>query len=511
MHEAFDIAVGQLTPDNHRDVAITTGEADVAVFPGNGTGALADPVYSPVAGDSAKLAVGDLDGNGQDDLAVTTTGKVSVLLRQGTFARNVDYDAGDGAGIAIGDLDGDGRTDLVAGNAVLPGLATAGTFGAPKAFAGVVEDVQIGDLNADGKPDLVTGALVARLDDGRTVKLNSTPAAGVVIADTNRDGRPDVLAADGTGLATYINTTARSKAQAAATTDRRALPVAFTADPASQVRLYVKAPGATAFALAGEQTGTSGEFDYRADRDGAYAFYTTVVDEDGNEETAPATPDATTQVALRRSLKADSPSFGTLTVGTIFDAFARVTNDGEATLDLQAPQLQSSDFAIVADQCAGTTLAPGDGCDLLVRFSPTAGGTRSASALFADGALELAGEGFAPPVVLPSPPPPPPPPAPQKIAATLGVAVRSTGKTRTRIRALVVKGIPDGATVVAKLGKKTVTKRNLTGGRLSLKTLIAKPIKVPAKLTVTITKAGMVKQVLTLTTRARKNPRVTTS
>jgi hypothetical protein len=511
-HEGFDVAVGQFTPDTHADVAVATGDPDVAVFPGDGTGALAEPVYSPVAADSAKLAVGDLNRDGQDDLVVTTAGKVSVLLRDGTFKRNVDYDAGVGAGVAIGDLDGDGRADLVAGNAVLPGLATLGTFGAAKSFGGVVEAVRIGDLNADGKADLVTGDLVVRLNDGRTRSVG-TPARAIVIADADRDGRPDILAADDTGLATYTNTTARSAAQAAASSDQRALTVTYTASDAPKLRLYAKPPGG-AYERVAERAnpGKAGEFEHRVSRDGAYAFYTTVVDEDGNEEAAPASPDATTQVTLRRSLATDSPAFGAQTVGTIFDAFGRVVNDGEATLTLEPPRLDSGEFAIVSDQCTGATLAPGDACALLVRFSPVAAGTRTGRALFDDGVLEFSGEGVAP-VVVPAPPPPPPPPPPappQKIAAKLSVAVRSKGKTHTRLRALVVKGIPDGATVVAKLGKKRVIKRNLTGGRLSLKALIGKPIKVRAKLTVTITKPGMVQQVLTLKTRARRNPSVTT-
>ena len=464
---------------------IATGDADVAIFPGDGTGALSDPVYSPVAAASQRVAVGDLNRDGRSDLAVTTPSKVSVLLAtapNNTFAAKVDYDATAG-GIAIGDLDGDGRADLVVGKAILRGQPSG--FGAAQPFDvdGPADEVQIADLNADGKPDIVTNGLVVRLNDGRTRRAARRP--GRRRGDRRRRRRrPSGRGRRRRDRASRCSRTPPPAARRPPppTTDRRALPVAYTASNAPKLRLYVKAPGANAFALAAEKAspGAAGQFDYTVAADGAFAFYTAVVDADGNEETAPATADATTQVALKRSLTAESPAFGTHTVGTIFDAFAGIVNDGEATLTLRAPQLDSPDFAIVDDQCTGATLAPGNACELRVRFSPTAAGTRSARVVFADGALDLTGEGVAP-VVVPAPPPPPPPVVPQKIAATLGVAVRSTGKTQTRIRALVVNGIPAGSTVVAKLGKRTITKRNVST-RLSLAVLIKQPIKVGTKL-----------------------------
>ena len=64
---------------------------------------------------------GDLDGDGDDDVAVTNRADdtVSVLLNNGngTFAGHVLYDVGHGPGdVVIGDLDGDGDADLATAN-----------------------------------------------------------------------------------------------------------------------------------------------------------------------------------------------------------------------------------------------------------------------------------------------------------------------------------------------------------------------------------------------------------
>jgi hypothetical protein len=72
------------------------------------------------------VAVGDFDGDGQQDLvtADSSAGTVSILLGQGngSFTSNAAYAAGNSPiSVAVGDFDGDGRQDLATAN---PGQGT---------------------------------------------------------------------------------------------------------------------------------------------------------------------------------------------------------------------------------------------------------------------------------------------------------------------------------------------------------------------------------------------------
>ena len=94
----------------------------VGVLLNQGDGTFADPVTYHVGDEPWSLAMGDLDADGDLDLAVTNSsdwGGISVLLNlgDGTFAPRVTYVVGDGPlVVATGDLDGDGGLDLVVSN-----------------------------------------------------------------------------------------------------------------------------------------------------------------------------------------------------------------------------------------------------------------------------------------------------------------------------------------------------------------------------------------------------------
>jgi hypothetical protein len=168
------------------------------------------------------VAVGDLNGDGQADLAVANYGSdnVSILLGigDGTFAAAVDYSAGTGpSSIAVADLNGDGEPDLATANtgsndvSILLGDGS-GALAAPVSYslgtASRPQSVAIGDFNADGKPDLAvaaqilpnSGAVCVLLGNGdgtfgpsavRNLGFFSVPTA-VALGDFNSDGKVDL-------------------------------------------------------------------------------------------------------------------------------------------------------------------------------------------------------------------------------------------------------------------------------------------------------------------------------
>jgi hypothetical protein len=174
--DPVSVAIGDLNGDGRPDVATAGLFSTVAsVMLGNGDGTFGprtdhstggNEISESQVGDRA-VAIGDLNGDGKPDLAVANgdfrpTGTVGVLLGNGdgTFRESSVYPTGAvPAAVAIGDLDGDGRPDLAVSNgldatvSVLPGNGD-GTFGAKSDYGPAEISVAIGDLNGDGRLDL---------------------------------------------------------------------------------------------------------------------------------------------------------------------------------------------------------------------------------------------------------------------------------------------------------------------------------------------------------------------
>jgi uncharacterized protein YjiK len=76
-------------------------------------------------------------------------------------------------------------------------------------------------------------------------------------------------------------------------------------------------------------------------------------------------------------LSATAPVFPTQAANTIGPGqWVTVTNDGTAAADISRVQIEATDwnstgdFILGADQCTDATLAPGDSCEVMVRFAP---------------------------------------------------------------------------------------------------------------------------------------------
>jgi hypothetical protein len=129
---------------------------------------LAAGINYPVTAVPVSVAVGDLNGDGQLDLAVANTDSTSGLsvllnLGGGVFSPSVDYAAGPSPqSVAMGDVDGDGRADLVVANrdsgevSVLANHGD-GTFAPRVAYPSGAgpQAVVLGDVTGDGKGDLL--------------------------------------------------------------------------------------------------------------------------------------------------------------------------------------------------------------------------------------------------------------------------------------------------------------------------------------------------------------------
>jgi hypothetical protein len=117
---ANQVAVGDFNGDGNPDVAIAvndiSGTGHVEVFLGNGDGTFSTKsIYAPINGGVKYLAVGDFNGDGKLDVAVTGTNTVNVFLGNGdgTLQTTPQTFTIPGANYLVaGDINGDGLTDL---------------------------------------------------------------------------------------------------------------------------------------------------------------------------------------------------------------------------------------------------------------------------------------------------------------------------------------------------------------------------------------------------------------
>ncbi len=123
------IGAGDFDGDGKTDIAIALGDnrVSVLVFHGMGTGAFAEPVALPtvsadpdISDGTTGLAVGDLNGDGRDDIVVACfmfSNRLVVRLSTGSgFTDPVSIALPSPVAVALGDLNGDGRLDAAAAN-----------------------------------------------------------------------------------------------------------------------------------------------------------------------------------------------------------------------------------------------------------------------------------------------------------------------------------------------------------------------------------------------------------
>ncbi|MHC4128514.1 MAG: FG-GAP-like repeat-containing protein [Planctomycetota bacterium] len=214
--EGRDVALADFDGDSDVDLAMTSlgpFPPHLSLFFNDGTGNWSyTPAVEYQIGDCpAEMAEGDLDGDGDVDLAIIDICNAELWLvfndGDGGFSPTSQFElvSGFNYDLTLGDLDLDGWLDVVA--TVLVGdepqlavlLSQGGGVLADPVFisAGSGGTVAIGDVDRDGLPDLVTGALSILRGTGEGAFGPPSTFAGFVgravgLLDVDHDGDVDV-------------------------------------------------------------------------------------------------------------------------------------------------------------------------------------------------------------------------------------------------------------------------------------------------------------------------------
>ncbi len=184
--------IGDLDGDGRNDIAVVDLQGSLQMFFGNGAGSF-DRIsldgLLPSNSNALGLDIGDLNGDGRNDIAVafsSQTGAVSVLFNQGdrAFGAPVNYNTCSfSKGVAIGDLDQDGDNDLAdisqcneAGILLNNGQ---GGFAFNNAYGNgyASRSIALADFNRDGFKDIAYLNNGAGSNSNVTVLLNNGNAS----------------------------------------------------------------------------------------------------------------------------------------------------------------------------------------------------------------------------------------------------------------------------------------------------------------------------------------------
>ncbi len=243
-HDNYSIALGDVDGDGDLDLAAGNRNYANCLYLNNGTsnpfnGVTCSDISSD-APDTFSIALGDVDGDGDLDLAAGNPGQTNRLyLNNGTAnpfngvsGSDISSDAHLTWTITLGDVDGDGDLDLVAGNYNQTNRLYLND-GTAAPFSGVsgtdissdehsTQSIALGDVDGDGDLDLVAGNRGGSnrlyLNNGTAAPFSSVTGSdissdvhyttySIVLGDVDGDGDLDLVAGNSIGYTNrlYLN------------------------------------------------------------------------------------------------------------------------------------------------------------------------------------------------------------------------------------------------------------------------------------------------------------------
>ncbi len=421
----------------------------VSILLGRGDGTFSAPTNDDVGYFPTFLAIGDFNGDGKIDIAVShhvcgaqCTGAVSVLLGNGdgTFEPYVDFVTDDDPRfLVVGDFNGDGKLDIATSDffdavAILLGNGD-GTFLPPTInhAGGYPSWVSVGDFNHDGMLDLAVtnfcdpstcgspaiSVLLGNGDGSLQSPLKYSvpdPSYALLAADFNRDGLLDMV---------VIGCPGGSCSQTSVHTLMGSPGGGFSLGSYSALVGYELNGGAVGdfngdgildFAVAGDVYGCggnclqssqisiflgNGDATFQPDADfevglAAYVLANGDFNGDGRLDFV-SNAQLANEVSISLQQAVNGPivnlspntlSFGQQVLGTTSTPqVVSLSNTGTQTLSISSLNVGGADSGDFSqsNNC-GTSVPAGKSCQISVTFAPSATGPRSASIFIVDNA-----------------------------------------------------------------------------------------------------------------------------
>ncbi len=240
----FKIAVADLTGDGKPEILVARYGNDMNILKNtisNGkidAGSFAAYKTFTTSGTCMDIAVGDLDGDGKQDVVLATSGNRFNIFRNkitngdidnNSFETRIEISSLLSNSVALADFDSDGKMDIATFQAksitsetlevaVFRNIYSSGTLNASAFEAAVkyptgayLNHIVTGDINGDGKSDIILSAnqgniftLINNHTSGSFTSASFSEAIShttsgnvqtIALADFNADGKPDVAAA----------------------------------------------------------------------------------------------------------------------------------------------------------------------------------------------------------------------------------------------------------------------------------------------------------------------------